>query len=195
MLLLLSQQAVHQFQRFRRRGDAAFQLSLSNRIALMNLGVVEQQGHPRLLYEEPVNEFVRDFVGRTLLFKGRVQSSNPSGQTAIALEGASDCVVFGRTYTPDGMRIGDWVRLAVRPEDVEILPALGPQAPSGMLGGTARAALFMGERVEYQVEVDGQGLIVIYGERRRPVEEGGKVWLKLRPDGHSAWASNQWQEF
>ena len=49
-------------------------LSLSNRIALMNFGVVQQQGDPRLLYEEPVNEFVRDFVGRTLLFKGNVQS-------------------------------------------------------------------------------------------------------------------------
>ena len=52
-------------------------LSLSNRIALMNFGVVQQQGDPRLLYEEPVNEFVRDFVGRTLLFKGKVQTSNP----------------------------------------------------------------------------------------------------------------------
>ena len=63
-------------------------LSLSNRIALMNFGVVQQQGDPRLLYEEPVNEFVRDFVGRTLLFKGKVQTSNPSGQMAIALAGA-----------------------------------------------------------------------------------------------------------
>jgi len=40
-------------------------LSLSNRIALMNFGVVQQQGDPRLLYEQPVNEFVRDFeIGR-----------------------------------------------------------------------------------------------------------------------------------
>ena len=89
-------------------------LSLSNRIALMNFGVV-QQGDPRLLYEQPVNEFVRDFVGKTLLFN---------------------------------------------------------------------------ERIEYQVEVDGQGLILIYGERHHPLEEGGKVWLKLRPDGHTAWASD-----
>jgi ABC-type Fe3+/spermidine/putrescine transport system ATPase subunit len=165
-------------------------LSLSNRIALMNFGVVQQQGSPRLLYEKPVNEFVRDFVGRTLLFKGRVQSSNPSGQMAIAVEGAPDCVVFGRTYNPDGIRSGEPVHMGVRPEDVEILPALGSAAPSGMIGGTAQAALFIGERIEYQVEVDGQGIIVIYGERHNPVEEGSKVWLKLRPEGHSAWASD-----
>ncbi|MGH8526772.1 MAG: ABC transporter ATP-binding protein, partial [Gammaproteobacteria bacterium] len=165
-------------------------LSLSNRIALMNFGVVQQQGSPRLLYEQPANEFVRDFIGRTLLFKGKVQSSNPSGQMAIALEGAPDCVVFGRSYNPGVIKKGELVYIAVRPEDVEILPALGFEAPSGMIGGTVQAVLFIGERIEYQVEVDGQATVMIYGERHNPVEEGGKVWLKLRPDGHSAWASD-----
>ena len=165
-------------------------LSLSNRIALMNFGVVQQQGDPRLLYEEPVNEFVRDFVGRTLLFKGKVQTSNPSGQMAIALAGARDCIVFGRCYNPGGMKTGESVYIGVRPEDVEIHPALGTEAPSGMIGGKAEAALFVGERIEYQVEVDGQGVIMIYGERHKPVDEGSKVWLKLRPEGHTAWASD-----
>jgi ABC-type Fe3+/spermidine/putrescine transport system ATPase subunit len=165
-------------------------LSLSNRIALMHLGVVQQQGNPRLLYEAPVNEFVRDFIGKTLLFKGNVQSGNPSGQLAIALLGARDCVVFGRTYNPDGIKTGESVYIGVRPEDVEIQPAIGAEAPPGMIGGTARAALFVGERIEYQVEVDGQGVMMIYGERHKPVDEGGQVWLKLRPDGHSAWTSN-----
>ena len=165
-------------------------LSLSNRIALMNFGVVQQQGDPRLLYEEPVNEFVRDFVGRTLLFKGKVQTSNPSGQMAIALIGACDCVLFGRCYNPGGLKTGESVYIGVRPEDVEIQPALGVEAPAGMIGGTTHAALFVGERIEYQVEVDGQGAIMIYGERHKPVGEGSKVWLKLRPDGHTAWASD-----
>jgi ABC-type Fe3+/spermidine/putrescine transport system ATPase subunit len=165
-------------------------LSLSNRIALMNFGVVQQQGDPRLLYEEPVNEFVRDFVGRTLLFKGTVQTANPSGQMAIALAGARDCIVFGRSYNPGGVKAGESVYIGVRPEDVEIRPALGGEAPAGMIGGKAQTALFVGERIEYQVEVDGQGVIMIYGERHEPVEEGSKVWLKLRPDGHTAWASD-----
>ena len=165
-------------------------LSLSNRIALMNFGVVQQQGDPRLLYEKPVNEFVRDFVGRTLLFKGTVQSSNPSGQLAIALEGAPDCVVFGRTYDPDSIKTGSTVYMGVRPEDVEIHPASDTKVPPGMIGGTAQAALFVGERIEYQVEIQGQGEILIYGERHNPIDEGSRVWLKLRPEGHSAWASN-----
>jgi ABC-type Fe3+/spermidine/putrescine transport system ATPase subunit len=165
-------------------------LSLSNRIALMNFGVIQQQGHPRLLYEAPVNEFVRDFVGRTLLFKGSVQSSNPSGQMAIALAGACNCVVFGRCYNPDGVKNGASVFIGVRPEDVEIQPALSAAAPEGMITGCAQAALFIGERIEYQVEVDDQGVLMVYGERHKPIEEGKKVWLKLRPDGHSAWPSD-----
>jgi len=74
-------------------------LSLSNHIALMNFGVVQQQGSPQMLYETPKNEFVRDFLGKTLLFKGRVQSSNPEGQVAVALEGASNCMTSTRTIS------------------------------------------------------------------------------------------------
>ena len=85
---------------------------------------------------------------------------------------------------------GAAVYIGVRPEDVEILPANGSKPPSGMLGGTAQAALFIGERIEYQVEVEGQSTVLLYGERHQPIEEGNRVWLKLRPDGHSAWSSD-----
>ena len=165
-------------------------LSLSNRIALMNFGMVHQQGEPRVLYESPVNEFVRDFVGRTVLFKGQVQSSNPSGQIAIAIAGGRDCVVFGRSYNPNGIKNGDPVFIAVRPEDVEIQPALSATMPSGISAGTVKTTLFVGERVEYQVEVDDQGLMMVYGERHQPIDEGRRVWLKLRPEGHSAWSTD-----
>jgi ABC-type Fe3+/spermidine/putrescine transport system ATPase subunit len=165
-------------------------LSLSNCIALMNFGVVQQQGEPRVLYESPVNEFVRDFVGRTVLFKGRVQSSNPSGQIAIAIAGGRDCVVFGRSYNPNGIKNGDPVFIAVRPEDVEIQPALSATMPSGISPGTVKTTLFVGERIEYQVDVDEQGVMMLYGERHKPIDEGKEVWLKLRPDGHSAWSSD-----
>jgi iron(III) transport system ATP-binding protein len=167
--------------------DQVEALCLSNRIALMNFGVVQQQGDPRLLYEEPANEFVRDFIGRTLLFKGKVQAANPSGQVAIALAGAADCIVFGRSYHPAAVNSGQSVYIGVRPEDVEIFSARAPVAPSGTLGGTVQTALFVGERIEYQVEVDGQGSILIYGERHDPIAEGESVRLRLRPDGHSAW--------
>ena len=168
-------------------------LSLSDRVALMNQGVVQQQGEPRLLYEDPVNEFVRDFVGKTLLFKGVVQTGNPSGQLAVAVDGAPDCVIFGRTYNPQGMKAGEAAFVAVRPEDVEIFPATETEVPAGMTGGRVMTALFTGDRIEYQLEVDGQRVMLIYGDRHNPLPDGAKIWLRLRPDGHSAWPSD-WSE-
>jgi ABC-type Fe3+/spermidine/putrescine transport system ATPase subunit len=173
--------------------DQVEALSLSDRVALMNHGVIQQQGNPRLLYEEPSNEFVRDFVGKTLLFKGNVQTGNPSGQVAIAVDGAPDCVIFGRTYSPGGIKTGDAAFVAVRPEDVEILAAEGADVPSGMIGATVVTALFTGERIEYQLEIDGQRVMLIYGDRHNALADGAKVWLRLRPDGHSAWPSD-WSE-
>ncbi|MDH3239694.1 MAG: ABC transporter ATP-binding protein [Alphaproteobacteria bacterium] len=171
--------------------DQVEALSLSDRIALMSAGVVQQQGNPHMLYEEPANEFVRDFVGKTLLFRGRVETANPAGPMAIRVDGAPDCVVFGRSYDPDGVAAGTGVFIAVRPEDVEIVPAAGGAAPAGMIGGTVSAALFIGERIEYQVEVDEQRVIIIYGDRHDPLAEGARIWLRLRPDGHTAWPSDR----
>ncbi|MDX1483687.1 MAG: ABC transporter ATP-binding protein [Alphaproteobacteria bacterium] len=174
--------------------DQVEALSLSDRIALMSAGVVQQQGSPHLLYEEPANEFVRDFVGKTLLFKGRVETANPAGPMAIKVDGAPDCVVFGRGYDPAGMGAGTSVFIGVRPEDVTIVPAASGPPPSGMLGGTVSAALFIGDRIEYQVAVDDQRVIIIYGDRHDPLADGDRIWLKLRPEGHTAWPSDKAQD-
>ena len=165
-------------------------LSLSNRIALMNLGVMQQQGPPQLLYEEPANEFVRDFIGKTVLLRGKVQSSNPSGQVSVAIEGGPNCVIFGRSYNPDGLTTGEDVYTAIRPEDIDVKPAMGNDVPDGAIAGTVSAALFTGERMEYQVEVDGQGSLQVFGQRHTPASDGNKVTLTLRPDGHSVWSSD-----
>jgi hypothetical protein len=68
------------------------------------------------------------------------------------------------------------------------LAGAASRKPAGLIGGTVQAALFVGERIEYQIEVNGQGVILIYGARHNPLAEGGNMWLKLRPDGHTAWA-------
>jgi iron(III) transport system ATP-binding protein len=167
--------------------DQVEALSLSDRVALMKDGVIQQQGDPRSLYERPANEFVRDFMGKTLLFRGKVVTSNPAGQIALSIDGAEDCVVFGRTYDPDGVANGDPVLIGVRPEDVQLTAVEGNEASPGAILGQVRAALFVGERIEYQIEVKDQGVVMIYGDRHTPIAEGARISLTLRPDGHSAW--------
>ena len=132
---------------------------------------------------------VTGFVGKTVLLRGTVRTSNPSGQVAVAVDGSPDCVVFGHGYDPVGFTTGQSVFIGVRPEDVEVFPATASEAPSGMVGGVVETSLFIGERIEYQVNVDGQRMITMYGDRHEPVGESDRVWLKLRPEGHSAWAT------
>jgi iron(III) transport system ATP-binding protein len=171
--------------------DQVEALSMSTTIALMSGGEVQQMGSPRSLYESPANEFVRDFVGKTLLLRGQALSGDATGRVSVALAGAPDCVVGAFACNPAGVERGKQVFVGVRPEDVELLPAHGASAPPGMLAGQLEIALFVGERVEYRVVIDGQGVIDIYGDRHRPIEEGRKVWLKIRPEGHSAWESDR----
>jgi ABC-type Fe3+/spermidine/putrescine transport system ATPase subunit len=165
-------------------------LSLSDQIALMKSGMVQQQGSPRKLYEEPVNEFVRDFVGRTLLFKGKVQSISQSGMAVVTVDGGVDCVVSAHSCDPQNIKQGDAVFLGVRPEDIDVLAATGDNVPVGMISGRIGAALFLGERIEYHIDIDGQKEIDIYGNRHTLLKDGSRAWLKLRSEGHSVWPYN-----
>jgi iron(III) transport system ATP-binding protein len=165
-------------------------LSLSDQIALMKSGKVQQQGTSRTLYEEPVNEFVRDFVGRTLLFKGKALSISESGRATVAIDGGADCVVSALSCDPNTIRQGDAVFLGVRPEDIDVLAATGDSVPAGMISGQIGAALFVGERIEYHIDIEGQKEIDIYGNRHTLLGDGSRAWLKLRSEGHSVWPSN-----
>src|SRR5205814_10657216 len=86
-----------------------------------------------------------------------------------------------------GARTGDAVCIAIRPEDLDVVPASAGEAPPGALVGVVDAALFVGERVEYQVDVEGQGTILIYGDRHTRARAGARAWLRPRPEGHTIW--------
>ena len=167
--------------------DQVEALSLSDRIAVMDLGEVQQIGKPEILYENPANPFVRDFLGKTVLLKGTVSSSNPSGQVAVALYGAPECVLFAQGYAAGGIAPGNDVHLAVRPEDIELSEAAGPELPAGMVRGKVEARLFVGERTEYRVSVEEQGSLLIYGRRDQSIDDGQEVWLRPHAQNIGVW--------
>jgi ABC-type Fe3+/spermidine/putrescine transport system ATPase subunit len=171
--------------------DQTEALGLSDRIAVMRDGVIQQLGPSRLLYEQPANEFVRDFVGKTLLFKAVVQTIDPDGRVGVHLVGATEGTIYGLASGRHTLTVGQNVRVAIRPEDLRVLPQAENEAPEGSLDGVAEAALFVGERIEYQVNVEGQDTILIYGNRHRPTGSGERVWLQPRPDGHSIWPAQE----
>jgi ABC-type Fe3+/spermidine/putrescine transport system ATPase subunit len=162
-------------------------LMLSRRIAVMNHGVLQQQGTPQMIYEKPANEFVRDFLGRTILLRGDVLVRHPSGALAVAVRGGPACIVACHASDQEPVSMGP-LFIAVRPEDIELIPArAAAETPSGSIAGTVRSAMFTGDRIEYQVEIESQGIFVVNGTRHSWVDEGHRVWLRLRPEGHSVW--------
>ena len=70
--------------------DQVEALSLSDRIAVMHRGRVEQVGSPRALYERPASAFVRDFLGQTVVLSGRVAAPAPGrapARVTVAMNG------------------------------------------------------------------------------------------------------------
>jgi ABC-type Fe3+/spermidine/putrescine transport system ATPase subunit len=163
-------------------------LSLSDRIVLMKTGVVQQEGGPRELYEHPSNQFVRDFLGSTLLLRGVVTAVDADGPTVSLAEG-NRCMVRGSTTPGAAHREGDHVMVAVRPEDIEIVPPTADMVPDQVVAAKALSALFLGTQMEYHVEVQGSSM-VLRGDRHRAVDAGSPVWLKVWPTGHTIWPAD-----
>src|SRR6185312_16147744 len=97
-------------------------LTMSDRIAVMHAGRVEQLGTPEELYERPASRFVADFIGTTNLLTGAIESID--GEAALVrLEGGDACRVVG----PD-LATGQTIELSIRPESILMKPSNGASA-------------------------------------------------------------------
>ena len=96
--------------------DQAEALSLADRVAVMNLGKIEQVGTPRELYQAPANEFVRDFLGAANFVAGRITQIE-SGRVSVSTpHGDLVCALADPNLAP-----GQTVTCVVRPQDVIVL--------------------------------------------------------------------------
>jgi spermidine/putrescine transport system ATP-binding protein len=153
--------------------DQGEALAMSDRVAVMRDGAIEQVASPRELYERPETAFVADFIGSINTFELTI--SDLDGDRAIArLDGERRIVV-----PAGGVVVGDRVRAAVRTEDVRILPANGrePDGDSRAIG-TVIDTVFLGMWTEIHVDAPGLGRVVA-ANRTPPVgvAEGAKVVL------------------
>jgi len=97
--------------------DQTEALSMSDRIAVFNAGVVQQCDSPAQLYESPANAFVADFIGENNFIPGKVLSVE--SQTALVEVHSGEQV---KAKAADGVAAGQTTRLSVRPEKLFVLP-------------------------------------------------------------------------
>jgi ABC-type Fe3+/spermidine/putrescine transport system ATPase subunit len=166
-------------------------LSLSDRIAVMQRGRVEQVGAPRELYERPASAFVRDFLGRIVVLRGVVKEADSArGTVVVAMDGPLvGSTLRGRPVPDAALAAGDPVQVAIRPEDIEVAPT--EPAPGGAdgtaLAGAIEALLFVGDRYEARVTLGGGQHIPLLLSRARAWREGQRLQLVFPPDLVSVW--------
>jgi spermidine/putrescine transport system ATP-binding protein len=129
-------------------------LALSDRIAVMQTGRVEQLGTPEELYDRPQTRFVAGFIGTTNLLPGTVEALE--GEAAVVRLTTGDRCLVDRA----GRVVGQEIELAVRPEAVELrpiddgVPDSLPRAPFALRGRIEQSA-YLGTSINYLVRTAG----------------------------------------
>ncbi len=126
-------------------------LALSTRIAVMNRGRVIQEGASRQIYEQPANEFVAAFVGKSNLFSGRVLQADER-----FIEVQTDDNLILRSASSASAKLpetGDAVLLSVRPEAMELKAACSTPTGPNQLTGHVAASAYQGSFVEYEIQL------------------------------------------
>ena len=142
--------------------DQTEAMAMSDRIFLINRGVVQQCGSPEEIYNQPANQFVADFLGKVDFFKG---------------ESANGRIVFpkmgGQSFAYDGPRTGK-VEVAVRPENLYF-------TEDGILEGTLEAQYYLGDVDDCRVRV-GETLVrvIANGHEYKNLKNGQTVRLGVR---------------
>jgi spermidine/putrescine transport system ATP-binding protein len=144
--------------------DQEVAMTLSDRIAVMNEGRIEQIGAPEEIYRDPASEFVTDFIGDTNLFDGEVVERD--GETVVEVGGSDGFVV-----PADGTR-GD-VTVSVRPEDFDL--------GDGDLSGEVVERYFQGDQTNYVVDPDAdiEAIQVVVQGRETTVDTGERASLRI----------------
>jgi len=161
-------------------------LSMSDRICIMREGQIIQSGSPRELYDEPVNRYVADFVGKTNFFSGEVVEVNDSG---ISIKTDSGQVLFGTQ--PQGAPLpakGSKACAAVRPEMIAITAADEANNDSNIaIQGRVMNVIFLGEHSEYLIATEGYGDVMVLSPKsiestKRSFTPGDNVSISWRPE-------------
>ena len=132
--------------------DQAEALGLSDRIAVMHGGRVEQLGSPREIYERPATRFVAEFIGASTVLRGRAAAAD-----RLELPGGAGLRVDASTP----FRAGEVVDLAIRPERIRVAAGAGENVIEAKITGV----VYQGVQTEVTAEiVGGQRLLVFVAE-------------------------------
>jgi len=132
-------------------------LSMSDRVVVMDRGVIQQVGTPEEVYRQPANRFVAEFVGRVNLIDGTVASVD-GGSVVVEVNGSGQRLTLA---APDEIGVASNVTVAVRPEAVTLARADGASANrTNTWDASVETVAFLGDHYEYEVTAGSLALTV-----------------------------------
>ena len=142
--------------------DQSEAMAMSDRVIVINRGVIQQIGTPIEIYRNPANQFVADFLGKINFIKGEVKNGR------IELTG------LGQSLPYDGPRTGKVV-VAVRPENIDL------SLDSGDLEGRISSMFYMGDVNDCRVDINGVQVRVIADSHSYDKLYGNeKIYLRVQ---------------
>ena len=129
-------------------------LTMSDRIAVMNEGKVQQVADPTTLYELPKNRFVANFIGQTNEFSGEVESVE-GGRVKLRTGEGLEIEAFAREG--ESLRVGRKVQAAVRPEKVRF-----GNTGDNVCGVEVRQIIYLGVSTQYITAMPGGETLVVH---------------------------------
>ena len=130
---------------------------MSDRVAVMSNGVIEQLDEPRAIYDRPLTPFVADFIGDMNFLDGEVAEAADGG---FAMDTGAGVVVRGRGDVTKGTR----VRVGLRPERIVAAP--------GRSAGTANSAtaevitkMYLGDQIQIVATLAGDHSVIVREQR------------------------------
>lgn len=156
--------------------DQAEALALSDRVAVMNYGLIAQEGTPREIYLQPQDAFTANFIGRTNIFPGKVIDRKPAAESGL-VEAS-----IGRLLCPlpNGIRNTDEVQVMIRPEGVGLLSSK-PEGKNNVVPGEVLFVTFQGDSIEYQIRINDNQCRV-KSDSLTDIGKERKVFLHFPPE-------------
>jgi iron(III) transport system ATP-binding protein len=145
-------------------------MTLSDRVVVMNQGLIEQVGTPMEIYRHPNTRFVADFIGRANFIEATVTGSQGE---SLVVEAFGQPLVLPKAL--ELYHAGSPVTLVVRPEMIRI----GKNEQG--LKGIVRRAAYLGDSIDYEIELNGQTLTAVETDplQMQMFAEGTQVDLNL----------------
>ena len=150
-------------------------MAVSDRIAVMNHGDIQQVGTPKILYQRPANQFVANFIGRTNMMKAHlaVRDGVPYLQLKAGFEVAMDTIRAEEIFDRD-------VIASIRPEEMVVDPSNDGKGVEAVVDD----AVFLGLNTTYFVHfMDGEKAVIIQESSiDSMIEKGTDVHLMLKTE-------------